>query len=503
MFFPVSSLTKPSQCVTMRHKSEVVIIFAEKLDFLMRLTSTTNSRLASAINVDPSLVSKLRSGVRSVSAKSDYLLPMSTYFGSKCGDSYRSLTLLELIGADFGSDIVSSLMKWFLDDEKTIDLSCRDTMISGGIPKRKPERKIKEKHFFFHGSDAESEAVRMIEEIIRSSENIRKVKLFSDCSNGNGGFDLFLSCKDLLYELIGNGVEIIRVLPDYYDLNKTVSDIFAWMPMLADGNIKSYYFKGFRDRVFSSSMFIVPGVAAMISENVSGAGPTVVTTEKETVADYERMFDSYLSFCAEGSKTELYSEKQKGKRILDDFFELKDDLCNVFNSLPYEWTPSDLFADIAIETDICIKRADDLRKLMKTNTVTEIFPILSPCEIAQGKAVCFAESLVKGKRVVYTAQQYSKHLEAILNVLENEPNYNVIPSSYADSFDYNICIKKNSGAIKLPETTDGFCGIISHQPSVSAVWQYYMNGNSGINEWDFSKEKTKRRIENLISELRK
>ena len=50
----------------------------------MRLTSTTNSRLASAINVDPSLVSKLRSGVRSVSVKSDYLLPMSTYFGSKC-----------------------------------------------------------------------------------------------------------------------------------------------------------------------------------------------------------------------------------------------------------------------------------------------------------------------------------------------------------------------------------------------------------------------------------
>ena len=129
----------------MKHRGVVVIIFAEKLNVLMRLTSTTNSRLATAINVDPSLISKLRSGARTVSVKSDYLLPMSAYFGSKCADSYRSLTLLELIGADFGGDMVSSLVRWFLDDEKTVDLSYPEVMASGNYSVKKSKNRRKEK----------------------------------------------------------------------------------------------------------------------------------------------------------------------------------------------------------------------------------------------------------------------------------------------------------------------------------------------------------------------
>lgn len=38
--------------------------FAEKLVFLMELTATSNKQLAEAVNVDPSLISRLRNARR-------------------------------------------------------------------------------------------------------------------------------------------------------------------------------------------------------------------------------------------------------------------------------------------------------------------------------------------------------------------------------------------------------------------------------------------------------
>lgn len=484
----------------MKHRGVVVIIFAEKLNVLMRLTSTTNSRLATAINVDPSLISKLRSGARTVSVKSDYLLPMSAYFGSKCADSYRSLTLLELIGADFGGDMVSSLVRWFLDDEKTVDLSYPEAMTSGNYSGKKSKNRRKEKFYCFHGRDAVIEATELMKDIISASDNIRTVKILSDCSNKDSGTDLFLLCREFLSELAVKGTEIIRILPDYYSFNQSVNDVFAWLPMISQGKTKSFYFNGFRDRTANSLMLIVPGVAAMFSESVDGIGPTFVTTEKTAVDDCSRMFDSYVSYCGEGSRTELYSESNNRKSMVDGFIEIEDDLCCVFSSLPFEWIPEGLFSK---SEAVSLKYAGSLKNLMKTNTVTEIFPLHSPSEIVQGRAVCYAESFFGGKNTVYTPELYSAHLEAIIRLLENEPNYRVIISSYEETGDCGVFVKKKGGLIKLPENKNEHLSLITHQPSVNALWQYYMNGCGNITEFDYSRENIVMRMKKLVAELKK
>lgn len=478
-------------------------MFAEKLNFIMQLTATTNSRLAAAINVDPSLVSKLKSGVRTVSARSDYLLPMASYFGSKCNDSFRSLTLLEVIGADFGEDIVSALEKWFVDDEKNIDSQSTDSLFFRKIKNVKKDNAVKDKYVSFHGRNAGLEAVEFLKDIVINSENIKTVKILSNCSNGNGEFDLFSACRDFLEELIENETEVVRVLPDYSDLGRSVKDVFSWFPLLGKGKLKSYYFSGLRDSVFNNSMIVVSGVAAMFSESVGGIGPTVVTTEKNAVADFEKMFDSYVSFCTQGSKSEFYTDKQKGKRIIDDFFDAKEDCCNIFNSLPYEWTPCDLLAENGLKTELCAQRADKVRSLLKTNRVTEIFPVFSPQDVAQGKAVCYEESFKNGKSIAYTCEQYSKHLEAVLSVLESEPNYNIVPMTFDEAFDYNICIKKNLCAIKLPEYSDGLCGVINHPLSVCAMWQYFMSRYGSFDNYKDEKKQRIEQIKNLIAELNK
>lgn len=472
------------------------MVFAEKLKFIMQLTSTTNSRLAAAINVDPSLISRLKSGARSVSTKSDYLSSMAEYFGSKCNDSFRSLTMIEILGADFGDDLVFALEKWFLDEEAEIDSAhAKNAFIQNGTQSVKSKR-VKQSFVYFHGKNAPAEAAEYVMELAKEESGIKKIKLFSDCTDILGGFDLFECCKDSITKLAEKGTEIVRVMPNYSDFGRAVNDVFSCISLLDSGKLKSYYYQGLRDRLFHNSLMVVPGVAAMFSDSVGVGGvvPTVVTTEKAAVSDFERMFDEYITFCTKGIKSEHNSDFNS---TLSKFLEKKEDCCQVFDTLPFEWTPKEFFYD---ENEIFFlnKAAQSVRELLKTNTVTEIFPLFSPNEIENGKVKCFTGT--SNKRF-YTSEQYLEHLAVILDLLENEPNYNAVPMLFNEDFRENILIKKGFEAIRLPKNEDGTVGIIEHPSSVCALWQYFMNDMS-VNRIGCRKQ-TIKEIKELIGKLRK
>lgn len=55
-------------------------MFSEKLDYLMNLTNTTNSNLANSVSLDPSYISRLRSGARTPVKDALYLESMADFF---------------------------------------------------------------------------------------------------------------------------------------------------------------------------------------------------------------------------------------------------------------------------------------------------------------------------------------------------------------------------------------------------------------------------------------
>lgn len=445
------------------------MVFAEKLKMIMQLTSTTNSRLAAAINVDPSLISRLKSGDRVISSKSDYLSLMAEYFGSKCNDSFKSLTMLELLGAEFGDDIVSALELWFLDDsmEPCSAEAARFLNLTQSAGKK---RNIRGKYTYFHGDNAIAEAIEFVSTIAQEKENIKKVKILSNCKHGPDMVNLFDNCFDFLFSLVSRGTEILRVVPNYTDLGCAVKDVFSWFPILEDGKLKSYYYHDLKEGIYNNLVFVVPGVAVAISDSVGTGGvfPTIVSTDSAVISDYDRLFDEYISFCTQGVRSESNTFLM---RTLTDFFATKEDCCNVFSSLPFEWLPESFLANE--KEKICLRNVTSpVREMLKTNTVTEIFPLLTPNEIMQGEALFFAGA---EKRKVYTVKQYSEHLLNILRLLETEQNYTAFPMHFNEGFRENVLIKRNFGAIKLPNPDNTAFGIIDHPSSVSALWQYFMN----------------------------
>lgn len=58
--------------------------FWEMLDFLMKTTQTSNRMLAQELKVDPSLISRLRTGDRNRPRQLEQLKSMSSYFAKRC-----------------------------------------------------------------------------------------------------------------------------------------------------------------------------------------------------------------------------------------------------------------------------------------------------------------------------------------------------------------------------------------------------------------------------------
>ncbi len=58
-------------------------MFAQRLDFLMRLTNTKNSTLGRVLYLDLSTIGRLRSGQRGLPKGQDFVEAMSLYFAEK------------------------------------------------------------------------------------------------------------------------------------------------------------------------------------------------------------------------------------------------------------------------------------------------------------------------------------------------------------------------------------------------------------------------------------
>ena len=91
--------------------------FSEKLDFLMKVTNTTNSALASSTSLDASYISRLRRGVRNLPKNENYVPLMADYFAKHCVEDYQTQALRECIPHSYTvsndqSENGRSIMRW-------------------------------------------------------------------------------------------------------------------------------------------------------------------------------------------------------------------------------------------------------------------------------------------------------------------------------------------------------------------------------------------------------
>jgi len=94
----------------------------KKLDFLMKVTNTTNSALAAATSLDASYISRLRRGVRSLPKNENYVHLMADYFAKYYVEDFQTKALQECIPHSYTisndqRENGRSIMRWLREDD--------------------------------------------------------------------------------------------------------------------------------------------------------------------------------------------------------------------------------------------------------------------------------------------------------------------------------------------------------------------------------------------------
>ena len=98
--------------------------FSEKLNFLLNLTNTPNNMLAKHLSLDPSYISRLRRGERSV-PHADYLRSIASFFARRCTEEYirsalaTAMNQLAISSMQDVDELSLLLFQWLESKEET------------------------------------------------------------------------------------------------------------------------------------------------------------------------------------------------------------------------------------------------------------------------------------------------------------------------------------------------------------------------------------------------
>ena len=146
--------------------------FSDKLDFLMRITNTTNKELSQAISVDRSLVSLLRTGKRKQPKNLEYIRKMSRFLAQRADADFERHAIAEMLGqpsirSNMPSEVLAEqLQKWMIGEEGFVEhlMDSMDTLAEKKQPDIKPlpSPVIGETHFYYGNEGRRAAMLEML-----------------------------------------------------------------------------------------------------------------------------------------------------------------------------------------------------------------------------------------------------------------------------------------------------------------------------------------------------
>jgi hypothetical protein len=324
--------------------------FDQKLSTLMNLFKISNSKLARAINVDASLVSRWKSGERKISLNSPHIPMLANYFLHINAYHYQKEYLDKIIAARLpekerqdDASRVHVLADWLVSgeppeaqpDEQPEQLAKSSSLImniagllAGNAPPAEP--------LVLPGTaDTLAAPVNPTEpadwqpsmipgksstyEIFagRSGKRQAVINLFFQVLQSDRKLEIYLTSEDdtrwltedhsftllwskLLLQVIEKGHQITMI----HVLNRRTSEIMSminyWMPLHIAGNMRSFYYPRYGERRIRQTMFIIRNQAAVISNTTAdytGSESTFFFRDPAIIDQYTRIFNVHLTQC--------------------------------------------------------------------------------------------------------------------------------------------------------------------------------------------------------------
>ena len=292
-------------------------MFSEKLNYLMMVTSTTNTELAKELNLNQSVISRFKLGKREPSKKSSYYLDIANFFAHKIYELNLQYKFPTFIENDNEKEFANNLYKWLINET---EYYANSTFFEAT-----------DNTCYFYGNKGKREAVILFLESIKNKLD-ETLYLYSD-ENMDWLLDEAFAKRwnDLLVTLLRNGNRIIIIHSFSRDYSELVNAILKWLPLYLTGSIEPYYIPKLRDSVTKRTLFICNDHAIISNsvENNTEKMLNIYVSNAQAVSALKEEFNHYLKL----------SKPFVDKQSLSSFekeTDLTSYICDTFqvNSIP-------------------------------------------------------------------------------------------------------------------------------------------------------------------------
>ena len=500
--------------------------FSNKLNFLMNITNTSNKELAEGISVDRSLISLLRSGKRKTPRNHDHIRRMASFFARRCTADFQFHALAEMLEkpelrSGMSTELlVDHLYHWLLGDTSVLERVLENITSIPPVPDLPSEGPLtyppiqgEGQTQFFYGNAGKREATRYIINIAKQIDQRASIYFVSDV-NLEWLFEDYQFMDELsaaLTTIFQRGCTLYHIMPSLNFMNRYVESLRYWLPIYASGQAKVYYYPRLRDNLYRRSLILLPGLCVQATTSIGDETDliTVTSTDRQLVNAFDTQFHQELALC----RPALISHKDPDA-FITCFRELLNDNSPVIHKIskPSPYTlPRELLDSYIQSTpdsiwkktmEMNIENTELFEKKISQTSFIELCPLASAEEVRSGKVLFATSYAVQDGHPVYTPETYARHLEHILELMDNYDNYHFVPVKPTERQDYNLFASEAGLTLLLSNTPPAFMLEIRRPELSQACHEYLMRMADLVGYTGIRRSKIRMQINELIQELR-
>jgi hypothetical protein len=476
------------------------VTFAEKLDFLMNITKTSNSTLAARVSLDASYISRLRGGKRLMPKDERVMQVMAAYFARHAGEDYQKKALsdaLRLTSLPDGSQLSEEIAHWLLhDDAGSAEQVGRFLSGLSGLGSRPAPARPQEDcqppfpHdavSIYYGIEGKRRAAEYFLREVAAREKPQTLLLFSDEETSWMTADPEYARKwaGLMVHVLsrGNKIKIIHTISR--DLDEMLCAISQWMPLYMSGLIEPYFYPKKRDGIFKRTLFIAPETAAVVSNSIGdqvSLAANVLYRDRAAVAPFAEEFQQYLRLCRPLMQIFTAREREACYATLAEFEKEEADTLIKTESLSHLTLPETLLEpmlrrvglDEKLTLSIHEARHKRFLERLSSSRVDELISLPDVNTVKSGGVKVSMSDMLSGGAGNYTPEEFAAHLAHIIDFLRSYKNYRVHIIDRLTEARYMVYAREELGVI-VAKT--------SQLPVVLAMSE----GNMTAAFWDFLK----------------
>lgn len=469
-------------------KDQNLYAFSDRLDALMGALDVSNIRLARALHVDASLVSRFRTGMRIPSKESwfpiqccDWLAEraISLSYDARIASLGKYFTKEQL---DTSESLTKALKQYLIVEQEEKDKAFTDELLNHlntfqynvSLPKDLIEYTLKMAHSkenhtqAYYGLEGLRNAVKEFLLTAVTISNPITLYLYSNQPMEWMRQDPeFSKLWALLMGIILQKGHHIRIV---HNIERSMPEMFEaiqkWLPLYMSGQIQSYYCEKKSER-FYQTKFIIPGHCSVDANMVAGTQDSaeyLYCNNQKRIEYHMQQFRALLDESNPLLRIYKMDNMLTYKEFIEALSKHQENVVYLRATLPLSTMPKAVFEKMLARTqcDAHIRNIlseiyeDQVRifhREIEEGEVVELMPLYSDEHIFSSKVRSpFPEALV-GVSVVYTSEEYEEHIRYVRKLVRQHQKYRfyILPEAPFENVEILLKQKNRAFVIKTDD----------------------------------------------------